>query len=111
MRHSKRGESFDWSLEGMRRAAKIDDNQKAIVAALREIGASVTPLHTVGNGCPDALVGFRGRTVLMEFKDGDKPKSQQKLTPMQEKWRSGWKGGPAVTVRSVDEALNVLGVE
>ena len=41
----------------MRRAARTDANQAEIVAALRGVGASVQPLHAVGQGCPDLLVG------------------------------------------------------
>lgn len=44
----------------MRRRAHTDRNQPAIVAALRGIGATVQPLHAVGQGCPDLLVGYRG---------------------------------------------------
>ena len=48
----------------MRRAAKIDSNHAEIVAALRGIGAYVMSLASVGGGCPDLLVGFRGHTFL-----------------------------------------------
>jgi hypothetical protein len=46
-------------------AAKVDANQAAVVAALRKIGASVQPLHGVGAGVPDLLVGFQGRNWLI----------------------------------------------
>jgi len=64
----------------MRRAARIDANQPAIIAALRSIGATVQPLHAVGGGCPDLLVGLRGRNILMEVKDGARPPSERRLT-------------------------------
>ena len=44
----------------MRRQAKVDANQSDIVAGLRSIGATVQPLHAVGKGCPDLLIGYRG---------------------------------------------------
>ena len=44
----------------MRRAAAVDANQTAIIRALRKAGVSVQPLHTVGQGCPDIIAGFRG---------------------------------------------------
>lgn len=92
-----------------RRAAKIDRNQPAIVAALRKVGASVSPLHGAGDGVPDLLVGWRGENLLMEVKDGEKPPSAQKLTPKQVEWHGKWLG-QVVVVRSVDEALQALGL-
>lgn len=88
----------------MRRAAKTDDNQAEIVAALRKIGASVQPLHAVGQGCPDLLVGWRGITSLLEVKDGKKPPSARKLTPDQEKWHAAWMGQVTV-VETVEQAI------
>ncbi len=90
-------------------AARVDRNQKEIVKALRDAGATVQHLHTVGSGCPDILVGFRGINHLMELKDGAKPPSARKLTPDEEEWHKGWKG-QVVTVMSADEALYVLGL-
>lgn len=90
------------------RAAKADDNQRAVVSALRGVGATVMHLHRVGMGCPDLCVGWRGVTYLLEVKDGDKPPSQQKLTPVQEEWHAGWKGH-AVVVNSPQAALAAIG--
>lgn len=87
----------------MRRAAKVDANHSAIVAALRSIGASVQDLASVGQGCPDILVGFRGRNYLMEIKV-----NKGKPTPMQDVWHMTWQG-QVVIVRTVDEALHVIG--
>ena len=91
----------------MRKAAKIDDNQKAIVNVLRQIGASVQSLAATGKGCPDLLVGYHGINYLMEVKDGDKVLSKQKLTIDQEHWHSLWRGSVHI-VKSVDEALKIL---
>lgn len=91
----------------MRKAAKIDDNQKAIVNVLRQIGASVQSLATTGKGCPDLLVGYQGINYLMEVKDGGKVLSKQKLTIDQEHWHSLWRGSVHI-VKSVDEALKIL---
>lgn len=88
----------------MRRAAKTDDNQAEIVAALRKIGASVQPLHAVGQGCPDILVGWRGFNTILEIKDGKKPPSARKLTPDQEKWHAAWMGQVTV-VETVEQAI------
>ena len=94
-----------------RRAAKVDANQKIIVKALRDAGATVQHLHAVGAGCPDLLVGHRGLSHLVEVKDGKKPPSARKLTPDQVVWHRDWRGSPVHVVKSVTEALAVLGIE
>lgn len=94
----------------MRRASRTDANQAAIVAALRRAGASVQPLHAVGQGCPDLLVGYRGQTLLLEVKDGAKPPSARRLTPDQVDWHAAWRGSPVAVVCTVSEALEAAGV-
>ncbi|WP_372570382.1 hypothetical protein [Ruegeria jejuensis] len=94
----------------MRRAAKVDDNQPEIVKALRKAGATVTPTHAAGDGFPDLAVGYRGFNYFLEVKDGNKPPSARKLTKDQVEWHDKWRGQVAV-VKSVDEALEVLGIE
>ncbi len=89
------------------RAAKVDDNQRAIVAALRERGATVQLLHAVGRGCPDLLVGYRGMNLLIEVKDGRKPPSARQLTPDQIIWHRAWVGQVEV-VESTDQARLLL---
>ena len=93
----------------MRRAAAVDANQSEIVKALRGIGATVALTHRIGEGFPDVCVGWRGRNILMEIKDGSKPPSARKLTSSEAEWHSGWKG-QVVIVESVDDALIVLGI-
>ncbi len=92
----------------MRRAAKVDANQSLIVLALRSVGATVQPLHAVGQGCPDLLVGYMHRNYLMEIKDGDKVPSARKLTPAQVEWHDAWRGSVWI-VSDVKTALNVIG--
>jgi len=94
----------------MRRAAKVDRNQAEIVAALRAHGASVQPLHTVGQGCPDLLVGFDGQNFLLEIKDGQKIPSKQRLTPDQVEWHSAWGGAVAVAKDTADALAIVCGI-
>ena len=93
-----------------RRASKVDRNQAEIVAALRAVGASVQPLHAVGQGCPDLAVGFRGAVYFLEVKDGSLPPSARKLTPAQIEWHRDWRGHVAV-VLTAEEALRAIGVE
>ena len=92
----------------MRRAARTDANQGDIVDGLRAVGATVQPLHTVGCGCPDLLVGYRGHNYLIEVKDGAKPPSARELTPDQQEWMSTWRGQKAVA-ESLDDALWAIG--
>ena len=93
----------------MRRAAKVDDNQAEIVAALRRAGCSVCILSGVGNGCPDLAVGLRGVTYLLEVKDGSKCPSKRRLTAGEQQWHEKWRGHVAV-VNSVDDALDAVGL-
>lgn len=86
-------------------AKRVDANQKGIVLALRQIGATVQPLHTVGRGCPDLLVGFRGRNWLIEVKDGERPPSKRRLTDDESVWHETWRGQVA-TVGSIEDAIN-----
>lgn len=93
----------------MRRAAKVDANQAQLVADLRKMGCTVVPLHAVGGGVPDLLVGFQGRNVLLEVKDGRKPPSKRKLTDDQVEFHDGWRGQVAV-VANVKDALEAIGI-
>ncbi len=89
----------------MRRAARVDRNQAALVAALRAVGASVTPTHFVGRGFPDLVVGLGGANFLLEVKT---PVGE--LTQDEADFIARWRGQIAV-VRTIDEALAVLGLE
>ena len=93
----------------MRRAARVDANQSDIVEALRVVGCTVQPLHAVGQGVPDLLVGFRGQNLLIEVKDGSKPPSRRRKTEDQVIWHDAWRGQVAV-VRNVQEALEAVGI-
>lgn len=92
----------------MRRAAKVDDNQPEIVKAFRQMGASVQHLHTVGKGCPDLLVGFRRRNLLVEVKDGSKSPSRRKLTQDEADWHAAWRGRVHI-VETFEDVQRVLG--
>jgi hypothetical protein len=87
-----------------RRAAyRVDANQPAIVAALRDIGATVQHLHMVGDGCPDILVGYRGRTYVMEIK----ATARSPLTPDERAWHENWRGTVYV-VTSPEQAIEIV---
>jgi Holliday junction resolvase len=82
---------------------RVDNCQVQVVKALRDLGATVQHLHAVGKGCPDIVVGFKGKNLLLEIKDGDK----KVLTPDQVNWHKLWKGQVNV-VTSVDDAKLLL---
>ncbi len=94
----------------MRRAARVDANHEQVVVALQAAGATVQSLAAVGQGVPDLLVGFQGKTLLMEIKDGKKPPSARRLTEQQLVWHGAWRGGPVSVVDGPDAALRALGV-
>ena len=91
----------------MRYANRIDENQNEIVKALRKAGAYVR-IISQGDGIPDLLVAYKGYTILMEVKDGDKVPSARKLTEAEQKFFDEWTGGMLVIVNSVDEAIATL---
>lgn len=86
----------------MRLRARTDENQQLIIDGLRAAHRSVAPLHAVGDGIPDLLVGFQGYNFLLEVKRDKKAK----LTPDQLEFHASWRGQRAV-VTNLEEALNV----
>jgi hypothetical protein len=91
----------------MRRANRVDYNQSVIVDSLRKAGAYVR-IVTMGDGVPDLLVGYKGYTLLLEVKDGNKVPSARKLTAAEQKFFDEWTGGLIAVVKSVEDALAIL---
>jgi hypothetical protein len=89
---------------------KVDRNQSEIVQALRKIGATVQCLHTVGKGCPDLLVGFRGSNFVLEVKDWQQQPARRRLTPDEAEWHAEWRGQVA-KVETVSEAFAAIGAQ
>lgn len=85
-------------------AKKVDKNQLEIVNALKGMGASVLDLSTVGKGCPDLAVGYRGVTVLVEIKSSDKAK----FTEPQLRFMGEWKGSTVSRINDVQGAITLL---
>ena len=86
----------------MRRDAKVDQNQREIIDALRQMGASVYPLHFAGKGWTDLLCGFRGHNYLIEIKT-----QKGKLSADQRTFHQSWRGQVAV-VRTAREAVDAM---
>jgi hypothetical protein len=85
-------------------ARRADGNQAEIVAALRAAGCRVVPTHTLGQGFPDLIVDYHGRTCLIEIKDPSKPKCDRRLTPAQQVFHDAWTG-PIYIVESPERAV------
>jgi hypothetical protein len=81
----------------MNRKCRRDINEKAIVEALRKVGATVEFLD-IAQG-PDLLVGCNNINYLMEVKQPKKELRQEQLD-----WHIKWRGLASI-VRSVDDAL------
>lgn len=80
----------------MSRALKRDANERALVNLLRRLGASVFLLHQP----VDLLVGYRGRTWLLEVKA-----PRGRLTAAQREFLGDWRGSPVVVIRTEDDVL------
>ena len=91
----------------MRKHGRVDANHRDVVAALRQAGAFVQSLASIGNGCPDLLVAYHGRIFLIEVKTG-----AGKLTADEAAWVAEFEriGGVSVhIVRSAEDALRTVG--
>lgn len=90
----------------MRRAARRDANERRVIDALRACGAYVKQIND--EGLADLLVFYRGHTLILEVKDGDKPPSARALTPAEQKFHDEWPGQNLFIVNSEHEALDIL---
>lgn len=90
----------------MRRAARRDANERQVIDALRACGAYVKQIND--EGLADLLVFYRGHTLILEVKDGDKPPSARALTPAEAKFHDEWPGQNLYIVNSEHEALDIL---
>ncbi len=92
----------------MRRAARVDASQAEVVAAFRAAGAYVWV-----SGLPlDLIVGFQGKTALVEVKTmtGVKKRKQSRFTALQTAFMREWTGGTVATVTDAEGARRLLEV-
>src|SRR3977135_1918743 len=82
----------------MRRAARTDNNQHELIEALKKIGARCYYIKEP----VDLVVGFRGRTLLLEVKGEGK-----QLTKAQEEFIKTWPGEIHVC-HDITEAINAV---
>lgn len=89
------------------RPRRIDTNQRAVAEAFLNLGCSVFSTAPLGRGFPDLAVGVGGHTILVEVKDGSKPRRQRDLTTPQQKFRDNWRGS-VFYVESVTEVPGIV---
>jgi NAD dependent epimerase/dehydratase family enzyme len=72
---------------------RVDNNQKTLIHTFICMGASVLNLSTVGRGCPDLLIGYKGKSVLVEIKSSDKIDVIVNLAgaPISKRWSNKYK--------------------
>jgi hypothetical protein len=87
------------------RHGRRDVNHAEIRDALLACGCSVRDTADLGDDFPDLVVGRQGRTYLLEVKA---PKGKEREG--QTEARTSWRGGPWKVVRSLAEALAVVGI-
>lgn len=95
----------------MRRAARRDDNEKEVIAALREAGAYVKQIND--EGLFDLLVAYIGpsgreHVLLLEVKDGAKPPSARRLTDAEAKFHDEWPLSNLFIVTSAEDAVALV---
>ncbi len=95
----------------MRIAGRVDKNQKDIMDALTQVGASVWDLSMVGRGCPDLIIAYQGKDYLIEVKNPENAYGRKGFNKNQQKFVDEWRGGKIYLVRSVEDALKVIGVK
>ena len=95
----------------MRRDAKVDVNQPAIVRELRAAGFHVAHTHQLGGGFPDCVVtGYSiplaaVAAVLVEIKHGN-----DKLTDRETEWHAAYPdGGPLIIARRAEDVMAWFG--
>lgn len=90
----------------MYKRGKTDDNASPIVEALRKVGAVVWFIEGAHGsaGVPDLLVGYKGRTYLLEVK-----MEKGQLSEAQKRFIETWAGAKSAVVRNVQEALEAIG--
>ena len=76
-----------------------------LIAAFDAAGATVVSLADVGRGCPDLLVGYRGRTALCETQA---PGADAKLETDRLAWYESWRGGTVTVLQSTADVARVL---
>jgi hypothetical protein len=86
----------------VRKRGRVDNEQAAIVKALRDIGASVAVTSALGDGFPDLVTCWHGVVTLLEVKTGNAA-----LTAAEHDFHARW-GGDIPIVTTAEEAQRAV---
>lgn len=86
---------------------KVDAQQAAIVACLRDLGVSVAVTSSLGGGFPDLVVGHQGKNYLFEVKGLGRRKPLDLLTPQEKIFFTEWTG-QVHAISTIGDILRVL---
>jgi Holliday junction resolvase len=87
------------------RHGRRDGRHAEIRDGIRARGISVEDTADLGDGFPDIVCGRGGTTYMFEVKS-----DAGKESPGQAKKRQLWRGGPWNVIKTLDEALVIMGV-
>jgi hypothetical protein len=95
----------------VRTASRKDANHNEIKKALEKVGAYVIDTHQLKNAF-DMIVNFRGKSYIVEIKDGKKSPSARKLSEGEQICADKLNnvGVKYHIVESVDEAMQLIGI-
>jgi hypothetical protein len=85
-------------------AKRVDENHNLIKHTFIALGASVLDLSRVGQGCPDMLIGYKGKCAMVEIKSSNKAQ----FTEPQLKFIKNWRGSSISRIDSVDGAIRLI---
>lgn len=88
----------------MRKRGRVDNEQAAIVRALRDIGASVAVTSALGDGFPDLVVCWHGAVTLLEVKTGNAA-----LTAAERDFHAKWSGDIPIVTTAEEAQRAVIG--
>lgn len=86
------------------RRDKPDGNSKQLDAAFKSYGASVWLLARPF----DRLIGYRGRNILVEYKDPRTAYGRKGLSTSQQAFDATWRGGKVQLVTCVSDVPRAL---
>ena len=87
----------------MRWANRRDGNHVEIVKDLAKLGFEVVDTSRVGDGFPDLIVGYKGKTGLVEIKI-----KGQGLGKEQAEFHSRWTGGIIILARCAEDVMEAM---
>lgn len=95
------------------RARRVDRNHAELREKCEGFGISWLPIAPEHGGEPDALLGCRGQSELVEVKPPLGPrggKSGRELRPEQVEWHAQWRGSSVKVVRAFDDICALFGI-